>query len=89
MLKVRDFPNLQRDPKSKAIVNVNQTAYNEYLQRNIVKEKMSVNVNQTAYNEYLQRNIVKEKMSHMDNEINNIKETVNDIKNLLTKLADK
>jgi len=67
MLKVRDFPNLQRDPKSKAIVNVNQTAYNEYLQRNIVKEKMS----------------------HMDNEINNIKETVNDIKNLLTKLADK
>tara|TARA_R100001480_G_scaffold81299_1_gene90342 strand:+ start:372 stop:575 length:204 start_codon:yes stop_codon:yes gene_type:complete len=67
MLKVRDYPNLQRDPKSKAIVNVNQASYNEHLQKNIMKEKIS----------------------HIDNEINSIKDSVKEIKNLLTKLVDK
>ena len=67
MIKVKDYPNLVRDPKSKAIVNVNQTAYNEYLQKNLVKEKMK----------------------HMDNEINTIKQSVNDIKKLLIKMAEK
>ena len=67
MIKVKDYPNLRRDPKSKAIVNVNQSAYNEHLQKNIMKDKMS----------------------RMDNEINSIKQSVNDIKELLIKMADK
>tara|TARA_R100001480_G_scaffold152393_1_gene154387 strand:- start:266 stop:469 length:204 start_codon:yes stop_codon:yes gene_type:complete len=67
MIKVKDHPSLQRDPHSKAIVNVNQNAYNEYLQKNIVKDKLS----------------------SMDNEINTIKQSVNEIKELLIKLADK
>ena len=67
MLKVKDEPSLERDPYSKAIINVDKNAYNEYLQKKIVKEKMK----------------------HMDNEINNIKQSVNDIKELLIKMADK
>ena len=67
MLKVKNYPNLIRDPKSKGIININQSAYNEYLQKKIVKEKMV----------------------SMDNEINTIKQSVNEIKELLIKLADK
>lgn len=66
-LKVKDHPGLVRDSKSKAIINVDKNAYNEYMQKKLVKEKMV----------------------NMDNEINNIKQTVNEIKDLLTKLADK
>ena len=67
MLKVKDYPNLVRDPYSKAIVNVDDNAYNEYLQKKLVKEKMV----------------------NMDNEINSIKQSVNEIKELLIKMADK
>jgi len=67
MIKVKDYPNLARDPKSKAIININQTAYNEHLQKNLVKEKIST----------------------MDNEINNIKQSVDEIKELLIKMAEK
>lgn len=67
MLKVKDYPNLVRDPNSKAIVNVDNSAYNEYLQKKLVKEKMV----------------------NMDNEINSIKQSVNEIKELLIKMADK
>ena len=67
MLKVKDYPNLVRDPYSKAIVNVDGNAYNEYLQKKLVKEKMV----------------------NMDNEINSIKQSVNEIKELLIKMADK
>ena len=67
MLKVKDYPNLRRDPKSKGIINVNQSAYNEHLQKNIMKQNMS----------------------RMDKEINSIKQSVNDIKELLIKMAEK
>ena len=67
MLKVKDYPNLVRDPNSKAIVNIDNSAYNEYLQKKLVKEKMV----------------------NMDNEINSIKQSVNEIKELLIKMADK
>jgi len=67
MQKVKDYPNLRRDPKSKGIINVNQSAYNEHLQKKLVKEKMV----------------------NMDNEINSIKQSVNEIKELLIKMADK
>ena len=66
-LKVKDFPGLVRDSKSKAIINVDKNAYNEHMQKKLVKEKMS----------------------NMNNEINNIKQTVDEIKDLLIKLADK
>ena len=67
MLKVKDKPSLQRDPYSKAIVNVDKNAYNDHLQKKLVKEKMT----------------------SMDNEINSIKQSVNEIKELLIKMADK
>lgn len=67
MLKVKDQPSLQRDPHSKAIINVDKNAYNEHLQKKLVKEKIA----------------------SMDNEINTIKQSVNEIKELLIKMADK
>ena len=67
MLKVKDEPGLERDPHSKAILNVDKNAYNEYMQKKLVKEKIIT----------------------MDNEINTIKQSVNEIKDLLTKLVEK
>jgi len=67
MQKVKDYPNLRRDPRSKGIININQSAYNEHLQKKLLKEKMV----------------------NMDNEINTIKQSVNEIKELLIKLAEK
>ena len=67
MLKVKDKPNLQRDPYSKAIINVDKNAFNDHLQKKLMKEKMT----------------------NMDNEINTIKQSVNEIKELLIKMADK
>ena len=67
MLKVKDDPSLQRDPHSKAILNVDKNAYNEYLQKKLVKEKIL----------------------SMDSEINTIKQSINEIKKLLLKMADK
>jgi len=67
MIKVKDFPHLVRDPKSKAIVNIDKNAYYEYNQKNLVKDNMA----------------------RMDNEINTIKQSVNEIKDLLTKLVEK
>lgn len=67
MLKVKDDPSLQRDPHSKAILNVDKNAYNEYMQKKLMKEKMT----------------------NMDNEINTIKQSVNEIKEILIKMAEK
>ena len=39
MLKVKDFPNLTRDPNSKAIINNDQSAYNEHMQKKISKKQ--------------------------------------------------
>ena len=67
MQKVKDFPNLVRDPNSKAIINTDQSAYNEHMQKKLVKNNMI----------------------NMNNEINNLKQSVNEIKDLLTKLVEK
>jgi len=64
MIKVKDYPNLVRDPKSKAIINMDSSGYNER------KQKILVN----------------DKMINMNNEINNLKQSVDDIKNLLQQL---
>lgn len=67
MIKVQDFPNLVRDPNSKAIINTDQSAYKEFRQKNIMKDRLT----------------------SMDNEINTIKESVDEIKNLLKQLVQK
>ena len=67
MHKVKDFPGLVRDPNSKAIINTDQSAYNEHMQKKLVKNNMI----------------------NMNNEINNLKQSVNEIKDLLTKLVEK
>ena len=67
MQKVKDFPGLVRDPNSKAIINTDQSAYNEHMQKKLVKNNMI----------------------NMNNEINNLKQSVNEIKDLLTKLVEK
>ena len=64
MIKVKNYPNLVRDPKSKAIINMDSSGYNER------KQKILVN----------------DKMINMNNEINNLKQSVDDIKNLLQQL---
>tara|TARA_R100000908_G_C3745670_1_gene141087 strand:- start:258 stop:464 length:207 start_codon:yes stop_codon:yes gene_type:complete len=64
MIKVKDYPNLVRDPKSKAIINMDSSGYKER------KQKILVN----------------DKMINMNNEINNLKQSVDDIKNLLQQL---
>ena len=45
MLKVEDYPNLVRDPKSKAIINVNRNAMNEHITKQQMKESIQ-NLNQ-------------------------------------------
>jgi len=64
MIKVKDYPNLVRDPKSKAIINMDSSGYNER------KQKILAN----------------DKMINMNNEINNLKQSVDDIKILLQQL---
>jgi len=51
--------------------------------------KAIINVDKNSYNEHLQKKLMKEKMTNMDNEINTIKQSVNEIKELLIKMADK
>jgi len=64
MIKVKNYPNLVRDPKSKAIINMDSSGYNER------KQKILAN----------------DKMINMNNEINNLKQSVDDIKILLQQL---
>jgi ribosomal protein L35 len=45
MLKVEDYPNLVRDPKSKAIINVNRNAMVEHVSKQQMKESIQ-NLNQ-------------------------------------------
>jgi ABC-type antimicrobial peptide transport system permease subunit len=66
-LKVRNFPNLERDSKSKAIINVDTESYNEYLN----KKRMNSRV------------------LNMSEEIEDIKSSVNEIKNLLSQILQR
>ena len=67
MLKIKDYPTLVKDPKSKAIINMDTGGYNERKQKILVKEKMI----------------------NMNNEINNLKQSVDEIKDLLYRLVEK
>jgi ABC-type antimicrobial peptide transport system permease subunit len=66
-LKVRNFPNLERDSKSKAIINVDTESYNEYLN----KKRMN------------------DRVLNMSEEIEDIKSSVNEIKNLLSQILQR
>jgi hypothetical protein len=39
-LKVKNFPNLEKDPKSKAVVNVDQKSFEEYQTKKRLNEKV-------------------------------------------------
>lgn len=66
-LKVKNFPNLERDSKSKAIINVDSDSYNEYLN----KKRMN------------------DKVTNMSEEIEDIKTSVKEIKNLLSQILER
>lgn len=42
-IKVKDNPDLVRDPKTKAVINVNKTGYNSYIEQ---RERMMKSMNE-------------------------------------------
>ena len=47
-VKVKDHPGLVRDSKSKAIINVDKDAYNEYQNKKLLQSKV-INMNEEIY----------------------------------------
>lgn len=66
-LKVEDFPNLVRDSKSKAIINVDEASYNKYKNEKLLQNKV-INITE---------------------EINDLKQSVNEIKSLLSQILQR
>lgn len=66
-LKVEDYPGLVRDSKSKAIINVDSSAYSEYQNKKIMQSKMI----------------------NMTEEINDLKQSMDEIKSLLSKILQR
>lgn len=66
-LKVKDHPGLVRDPKSKAIINIDKDAYSDYQNKKIIQSKM-INMNEEIYQ---------------------LKQSVEEIKQLITQLAQR
>ncbi len=66
-LKVEDHPNLVRDSKSKAIINIDETSYNKYKSEKLLQSKVI----------------------NMSEEINDLKESVKEIKNLLSQILQR
>ena len=66
-LKVKDHPGLVRDSKSKAIINEDKDAYNEYQNKKLMQKKV-INISE---------------------EIDDLKQSVNDIKTLLTQILQR
>lgn len=66
-LQVKDHPGLVRDPKSHAIVNVDEAAYNEYKNKKLLQSKV-INMNE---------------------ELNDLKKDVNEIKDLLKQILQR
>lgn len=63
-LQVKDHPGLVRDSKSKAIINVDKNAYNDYLSRKSVNSKV---INMT------------DEINNLKNSVNEIKDLLNKI----------
>lgn len=66
-LKVQDYPGLVRDSKSKAIINVDSSAYGEYQNKKIMQSKMI----------------------NMTEEINDLKQSMDEIKSLLSQILQR
>lgn len=66
-LKVKDYPGLVRDPESKAIINVDQSAYLKYKS---------------------ERNI-QNKIINITSEINDLKQSMNEIKSLISQILQR
>ena len=66
-LKVEGHPNLVRDSRSKAIINLDNDSYNEYVQKRNTHSKMI----------------------SMDNDIVELKKSVQDIKDLLSEIIQR
>ena len=70
-VKVESHPELRRDERSKGITNVDNTAYNNYMQGALARK---------SRNKTLEENT---------KEINNLKEDVSEIKDMLQQLLSK
>ena len=57
MIKVKNYPNLVRDPKSKAIINMDSSGYNERKQKILANDKM-INMNLDSSDKVNDTNIV-------------------------------
>lgn len=66
-LKVEDYPNLVRDSKSKAIINIDESSYNKYKSEKLLQAKV-INITE---------------------EINDLKQSVNEIKSLLSQILQR
>lgn len=66
-LKVKDYPGLVRDPTSKAIINVDQTAYLKYKSEKNIQNKIT----------------------NMTCEINDLKQSMNEIKDLISQILQR
>lgn len=68
MFKVKDYPHLLKDEKSRAVINTDQDGYQKYI----------------AERNY--RTNVKQETSQLEDEINNLKSDMAEIKSLLIQL---
>ena len=67
-IKVKDHPNLQRDPLSNGIVNTNQSDYDEY----IARRDASIKAKNTEVS-------MKEDLDNLKGEINEIKSLLKEL----------
>lgn len=76
--KVEGHTNLRKDLYSGGIINVDKNSYNSYQ-----------NTKRLALQQLQEKHQIKEDVKDLRNEINNIKEQVSDIKDLLMQLINK
>lgn len=78
LVSVEGFDKLMKDTSSGGVVNTDRRAYENYLK-----------TKQIATNNILQQQATQESVVEMQNEINNIKSDLTDIKELLVQLMNK
>jgi|NOAtaT_6_FD_contig_41_6132514_length_2484_multi_3_in_0_out_0_2 hypothetical protein len=78
LIKIQGYSNLRKDKTNKGIINVDHNAYQNYLMsKNLVKRNM------------LEKEQAQQTISSMQEEINNIKDDIGDIKTMLQHLINK
>jgi len=76
-IKVKDFSNLARDPKSGQIVNTNDFAYDQYIARRSAKKR-----------EKQKQVEVEGDLDTMKSDLDNLKGEIGEIKSLLKELVN-